>query len=147
MKIGELKPNIYFSNEKYVSLDALIDGIRVLVACINQFQLAKQSLKEPVKQILRRCIEKKKENVAPKNVWFGDWEYVRQNLVSASLISAFFIALETAILNADIVKAKKSVEKKKHLQVVNNLKKFVEATTIIKQILDLRVSFIVDKNA
>lgn len=72
LKIGELKPNIYFSNEKYVSLDALIDGIRVLVACINQFQLAKQSLKKPVKQILRRRIEKKKENVAPKNVWFGD---------------------------------------------------------------------------
>lgn len=51
------------------------------------------------------------------------------------------------MLNADIITAKKSIEKKKYSQVVNNLKKFVGATTITKRILNLRVSFIFDKNA
>ena len=42
----------------------------------------------------------------------------------------------------DVDKAikKKSVQKKRHPQVVNVLKKYVGATTITKQILDLRVS-------
>ena len=40
---------------------------------------------------------------------------------------------------------RKSVEKKRHPQVVNILKEYVEATTIIKRILDLRVSLTVGK--
>ena len=49
---------------EYVSLDLLIDGIRVLTARINQSQPDKQPAKEPVKRILRQRIEKKKKYAA-----------------------------------------------------------------------------------
>ena len=61
LKIRELEPDFYFSHEeiKYISLDALIDKIRVFAACTNQFS-TKEPTKKLVKQILHRHIEKKK---------------------------------------------------------------------------------------
>ncbi len=56
---------------KYVSLDALIDGIGVLATCTNQSQPAKEPAKESVKQIFRRRIQKEKEYASPKNFQFG----------------------------------------------------------------------------
>ena len=51
--------------------------------------------------------------------------------------------LEIAIPDADMATTKKSVEKKRHSQVVNVLKESIGATTITKRISDLRVSLIV----
>ena len=45
--------------------------------------------------------------------------------------------------DTDTAISKKSVERKRHFQVVNVLKESVGATTIIKQILDLGISFTV----
>lgn len=42
-------------------------------------------------------------------------------------------------------KPKKTIERKKHLWVVNVLKEFVEATTITKRILDLGMNLTVGK--
>lgn len=44
---------------------------------------------------------------------------------------------------ADIAISNKSVERKRYPQVVNVLKESARATTIIKQILDFGISFIV----
>ena len=55
LRIGELEPDPYFSDEKieYVSLDKPIDRIKVFATCTNESQLAKKSSKKPIKQILR----------------------------------------------------------------------------------------------
>ncbi len=125
---------------EYVSLDAPINGIRVLAARTNQSQPAKKPAKEPVKRILRRRIEKEKEYAAPKNVRFVKWEPVRKNPVLSSPIATLSTAPETAMLDADTATVKKSGERKKHPQVVNVLKESVGATTITKRILDLGVN-------
>lgn len=52
-------------------------------------------------------------------------------------------AFKSTMLNANITIVKKSVKRKKHPQFVNILKKVIKATTIIKRILDLGVSFII----
>lgn len=72
LRIRELKSDFYFSDKEieYISLDISIDGIEVLVARTNQSQLTKKLFKESAKQILRQCIEKKKEYTALKNIWF-----------------------------------------------------------------------------
>ena len=109
LKIGELEPDSYSSDEEleYVSLDKLIDEIRVLAARINESQPAKKSSKEPVKQRLRRRIKKKKEYAAPKNVQFGEWESVRESLIPAPLLAIHSIAPETTMPNADMGIVKK----------------------------------------
>ena len=70
LRIGKLEFESYFSDKevKYVFFDKPIDRIRVLAACINEFQPIKKSSKELVKQILCQCIENEKEYDAPKNV-------------------------------------------------------------------------------
>ena len=70
MRIGELEPVLYSFNEEmeYVFLDKPIDGIGVSATRTNESQPAKKSSKKPVKQILRRRIEKEKEYAAPKNI-------------------------------------------------------------------------------
>ncbi len=50
---------------------------------------------------------------------------------------------EAAMPDAEATEPKKQVEKKKHLRVVNVLKKSVGATTITKRILDLGVNLTV----
>lgn len=45
------------------------------------------------------------------------------------------------MLDTNTTTAKKTVEKKKHSQIINVLKKFVRATTITKNILDLEINF------
>ena len=145
LRIGELEPDPYSSDEEieYVSLDEPIDGIEVLAACTNKSQSAKKSSKEPVKQILRRRIEKEKEYAAPKNVRFGEWEPIRDSPVPAPLFATPPVTSETAMSDADMATTKKSVERKRYPRVVNVLKEFVGATTITKRILDLRVSLTV----
>ena len=132
LRIGELEPDPYFSDEEieYISFDALIDEIEVLTACINQSQLIKESSKEPVKQILRRRIEKEKEYAALKNIWFGKWEQVRENSASTLPIVTSSTVLKIAMPDTNIVINKKSVEKKRPPRVVNVLKESVGATTI-----------------
>lgn len=73
LRIGELEPDFYFTDEEieYISLDIPIDGIGVLAVHTNQF-LTKELAKKLVKQILRQCIEKKKEYTALKNIWFSE---------------------------------------------------------------------------
>ena len=144
LRIGELEPDPYSSDEEYISLDAPIDGIEVLAARTNQSSSTKEPSKEPVKRILRRRIEKEKEYAAPKNVCFGEWESVRESSAPASAIPASSVAPETAMPDADNASTtRKSVEKRKHPRVVNVLKESVGATTITKRILDLGVSLTV----
>ncbi len=60
-----------------------------------------------------------------------------------ALTSAQVPSQEAAMPDAEATEPKKQVEKKKHLRVVNVLKKLVSVTTITKCILDLGVSLIV----
>ena len=147
LRIGELEPDPYSSDEEveYVSLDTSIDGIGVLAAYTNQSQFTKELSKEPVKRILRRHIEKEKEYATPKNVQFGEWEPVRKSLVPTPLLATLSVVLEKAMPNVDTATIKQSIEKKRHLRVVNVLKESIGATTITKQILDLGVSLTVGK--
>ena len=145
LRIRELEPDLFSSDNEveYVFFDEPIDGIGVLAARTNESQLAKKSFKEPIKQILHQHIKKKKEYAAPKNVRFGKREPVRESIVLAPLLVILFVAPETAMLDANLSTAKKSVEKKRHPWVVNVLKKSVGAITITKRILDLKVSLTV----
>lgn len=47
------------------------------------------------------------------------------------------------MFDIDIIMVKKNVEEKRHSQVVNILKKFVQVTTITKRLFDLRISLII----
>ena len=144
LKIGELEPDLYSFDEEYISLNIPIDGIEVLATCTNQLSSTKKPSKEPIKRILRRCIEKEKEYTAPKNVRFGEWESVRENSVPTSAILASSVAPETAMPDVDNANTtRKSVEKNKHPQVVNVLKECVGVTIITKRILDVGVSLTV----
>lgn len=69
LKIGELEPNPYSTDEKieYISLDKLI-RIGVLIACSNKLKPTIEPSKGPIKQILRQHIQKEKEYATPKNV-------------------------------------------------------------------------------
>lgn len=57
---------------------------------------------------------KKKEYAALKNVGFGEWEPIKENLVLIP-VAIPSIILEIAMLYTDIITAKKSVEKKRQL--------------------------------
>ncbi len=92
---------------------------------------------------MRRRIQKKSEFATPKNVWFGEWEPVRENSLPASPIATALFAPETAMLNASTATAEKSIERKKHPWVVNVLKESVGTTIITKRILDLGVNLTV----
>ncbi len=94
---------------------------------------------------MRQRIEKEKKYSAPKNVQFGEWEPVRENLVPSPPKATPSAAPETAMLDANTATAKKSVERKKHPRVVNVLKELVGATNITKCILNLGVNFTVSK--
>lgn len=50
---------------------------------------------------------------------------------------------EVVMLDIKASKSKRIVERKKHSWVVNMLKEFVDATTITKRILDLKVNLTV----
>ena len=69
---------------------------------------------------------------------FGEWEPVKNTSLPAPAIVP-----DTPMLDAEVIEAKKMVERKKHLQVVNVLKETVGATTITKRILDLGVNLTV----
>ena len=101
--------------------------------------------KEFVKRILRRRVEKEKEYAASKNVRFGEWELVRENSAPTPPIVIPSTTSETAIPDANTAISKKSIIRTRHPQVINILKESVGATTITKQILDLKVSLIVGK--
>lgn len=47
--------------------------------------------------------------------------------------------------NTETGELKKTIEKKKHLRIVNILKESVGATTITKRILDLRLNLTIDE--
>lgn len=48
-------------------------------------------------------------------------------------------------MNADIVKIKKNVQKKRYLRVINLLKKYFNATIIIKQTLNIKIVLRIDR--
>lgn len=70
---------------------------------------------------------------------------MRKKPVPVSLIITPSTVPKIAILDADMVMAKKIVKKKKHCQVVNVLKESVGASTIIRHIMDLEVNLIIGK--
>lgn len=140
-----MEPDLYSSDkEKYISLNISIDGIGVLVTCTNQNQCTKKLSKKHVKQISHQCIENVKEYITPINIWFGKWELVTKSLVPIPVTTPSVIP-KIAIPNVNIIMAKKNMEKKRHLWVINILKKFIGAITITKCILNFRVNFIIDK--
>ena len=146
LRIGELGPDPYSSDEEHISLDTSIDRIEVLAVHTTQSLSTNKLSNESVKQILRHYIEKEKEYTTPNNVHFGEWECVRESSAPISAIPASWIAPETAIPDANNASTKrKSVEKKKHPRIVNIFKKSVGATTIIKPIQNLGVSLTIDE--
>lgn len=52
---------------------------------------------------------------------------------------------KATILNRKASKLKKSMEKRKHLRIINILKKFIIVTTITKPILDLKMNLTIDE--
>lgn len=69
----------------------------------------------------------------PKNMRFGKWEPINNNSTTFSLpIVKPFAVAEIVISDIDISMAKKSVEKKRHSQIVNDLQESVGAITITK---------------
>ena len=117
----------------------------ILATRTNQAKPTKEPAKKPIKPILHWRIQKKREYATPKNVWFGEWEPVREKSVPVLSTITLSTIPETAMLDADMVIAKKSIERKKHLRVVNVLKESVKTTTITKRILNLGVNFIVSE--
>ena len=146
LRIGEADPDPYSLDEKteYISLDALINKTGILAARTNHAKPAKESTKEPVKRILRRCIEKENSYAAPKNVRFGEWEPVQGNLLPETAPTPTPLAVPEEVMpDVEGSQVKKSIERKKHPRVVNVLKESVGATTITKRILDLGVNLTV----
>lgn len=86
---GPLFPD---ENIEYISLSSAMNGNKVLAACRDQSQSAKEPPKEHVKQTLRRRIEREKKYAILKNIWFGKWEPRKENLVSASSTTTFSMA-------------------------------------------------------
>lgn len=60
-------------------------------------------------------------------------------------ISISNLSQKAAMPNIEANELQMTVEKKKHPQVINILKKSVGATTITKNILDLEINLIIDK--
>lgn len=52
---------------------------------------------------------------------------------------------EAVMPNAEAIATKKIIERKTHRCIINILKEFVEATIIIKHILNLGINLMVDK--
>lgn len=67
------------------------------------------------------------------------------SMLLSSIIIEIFIIFEIFMLNSNINKTKKIDKKKKYFLVVNILKKFIEAITFTKQILDIKISLIIKK--
>lgn len=61
------------------------------------------------------------------------------------MIATPFIASKIAIADINTAIIKNNIKKKRHIQVVNVLKKSIRVTTIIKQILNFEISFIIGK--
>lgn len=80
MRIGDLKlvPNSSDEKveEKYISLDTLF---ATLVSAVrsNQTKQSEVSDKQPIKQILRKHIQKEKRYATPKNIKFGAYELAK----------------------------------------------------------------------
>lgn len=146
LRIGKLEPDLCFMDKesKYISLNKPI-GIEVLAAYSDKQKPTVGPSKELVKWILHWHIQKEKEYVTPKNVRFGKWKLVRENPTPTFPIVTPSTIPKTAISDTDITITKKSVERKKYPWIVNVWKESIGAMTITKQILDLRVSFIVSK--
>ena len=145
LRIGEADSDPYSSDEEaeYISLDEPIET-GVLAARSNQSKPTQGPSKEPVKRILRRRIEKENSYAAPKNVRFGEWKPVKNTSLPAPAIVPA-TPQEAAMPDAEVIEAKKMVERKKHPRVVNVLKETVGATTITKRILHLGVNLTVGK--
>ena len=117
LRIGESESNPYLSDNKveYVSLDKPLET-GVLATRSNQPKPQQSLSKEPVKRILRRCIEKKMDYAAPKNFRFGEWEPIRDTSLPV-LIPALALTLnpsqEAAMPDAKVGGFKKTVERKK----------------------------------
>ena len=143
LKIGDADPDPYSSDEdvQYISLDESIKT-GVLAARSNQPKPTQSLSYEPVKQILRRRIEKENNYAAPKNMRFGKLEPVQDSSLP-SPISGPFLSQEAAMPDLEVTDPKKQVERRKHVRVVNVLKESVGATIITKRILDLGVNLTV----
>lgn len=100
---------------EYVFLDESIE-IRVLATKSNQPKPLQSLSNELVNRILHCHIEKKNDYATSKNLQFGEWEPVKN--ISVPSLTSIFIQIPN--LSQEVAsKPKKTIEKKKHLQVVN----------------------------
>ena len=144
LRIGDLEPDPNSSDEEkddYISLDAPLTTT-VSTARSNQTKLNNVSRKEPIKQILRKRMQKEKGYATPKNVRFGAYEPVKEAPIPISPTPIDISIPEEAIPDVK-VSIKKNLERKRHPRVVNVLKESVGVTTITKRILDLGINLMV----
>ncbi|MCJ1349183.1 hypothetical protein MMC31_007419 [Peltigera leucophlebia] len=144
LRIGVLEPDPDSSDEEeddYISLDTPLTTI-VSAARSNHAKPSEVSEKEPIKQILRKRIQKEKGYATPKNIRFGAYEPEKGAPIPPSPAPIETSTPEEAMLDVDPV-TKKSLERKKQPRVVHVLKESVGATTITKRIIALGVSLTV----
>lgn len=145
IRIGNLETDLDSSDKKveegYINLDIPL-SIFVSTTRSNQAKQNKVSKKKPIKQILQKRIQKEKRYIIQINIRFVAYEPAK---VTPTLFLPILIekTLPKETIPDIYLVAKKSVERKRHLWMVNVLKKLVEAITITKRILDLGVNLII----
>lgn len=148
-RIQETNVDSYSLEKKvhHVSLDKLIEAW-VSFAQSNQPKLWQDPSKEPVKRILCHHFKKENNYAASNNLKFGEWKLIRNTSLPA-LTSTLALtsnpSWKAIMSDAKVDEAPKRVERRKHLWIVNILKKSVYATTITKHILNLGIKLTVDK--
>ena len=147
VRIGDLEPDPDSSDEEikeeYISLDTPLTTL-VSAARSNQAKQSEVSEKEPIKQILRKRIQKEKGYATLKNIRFGSYEPAKEAPIPPLPTPIDRATPEETMTDVDSV-AKKDLERKRHPRVVNVLKESVGATTITKRILDLGVSLTLEE--
>ena len=132
---------------EYVSLNEPIEN-GVLTTQNNQPKLLQSPSKESIKRILRCRIEKENNYVISKNFQFGKWELIKDTSLPAPIpISTSIpnLSQKAAMPDTKSGKPKETVERKKHLQVVNILKESIGAMIMTKRILNLEVNLTVSE--
>lgn len=127
----------------YISLDTPLATL-VSATRLNWTKQSETSEKEPIKQILRKRIQKEKGYATPKNIRFGSYKPAKKASIPPSPTPIERATPEETMTDVNSV-AKKGLERKKHPRVVNVLKELVGATTMTKRILDLGVSSTVEE--
>ena len=79
---------------------------------------------------------------------FGEWEPIKNTSIPALTPAPALtptLSQKAAMPDAETSKPKKAMERKKHPWIINVLKEFAGAMTIIKRIFDLRINLTVGK--